>query len=53
MRFVLPPFLLKKATDFLLQDLDALFSIYDQDGSGSISYKEFGQALFGRPNTQA
>lgn len=33
------------------QDLDALFSIYDVDGSGHISYKEFASVLFGRPNT--
>jgi Ca2+-binding EF-hand superfamily protein len=31
--------------------LDALFSLYDLDGSGSISYKEFSQALFNRPAT--
>ena len=35
------------------QDLDALFSIYDQDGSGSISYQEFAQSLFNRPATQS
>jgi len=35
------------------QDLDALFSIYDLDGSGQISYKEFSSVLFGRPNTGA
>jgi Ca2+-binding EF-hand superfamily protein len=35
------------------QDLDALFSIYDLDGSGSINYKEFSSALYGRPATQA
>lgn len=33
------------------QDVDALFKIYDADGSGSISYKEFSSNLFGRPNT--
>jgi len=35
------------------QDLDALFSIYDVDGSGAISYKEFSSVLFGRPGTSA
>ena len=33
------------------QDLDALFSIYDMDGSGAITYKEFSTQLFGRPQT--
>merc|ERR1711975_77040 len=34
------------------QDLDMLFSIYDVDGSGAISYKEFSDGLFGaRPST--
>jgi Ca2+-binding EF-hand superfamily protein len=31
------------------QDLDALFNIYDMDGSGAISYKEFTSQLYGRP----
>jgi len=35
----------------LVQDVDALFAIYDADSSGAISYKEFSSALFGRPNT--
>lgn len=35
------------------QDLDALFSLYDLDGSGSISYKEFTTALFNRPSTSS
>jgi len=29
------------------QDLDMLFSIYDIDGSGGISYKEFSSGVFG------
>jgi len=33
------------------QDLDMLFSIYDVDGSGGISYKEFSDGVFGRPQT--
>jgi Ca2+-binding EF-hand superfamily protein len=33
------------------QDLDALFSLYDLDGSGSIDYKEFTSSLFNRPST--
>jgi len=33
------------------QDLEALFSIYDKDGSGSIDYKEFASELYGRPLT--
>ena len=33
------------------EDLDILFGIYDADGSGAISYKEFSQALFNRPST--
>jgi len=28
-----------------------LFSIYDVDGSGGISYKEFSDGVFGRPQT--
>lgn len=35
----------------LLQDVDALFAIYDEDGSGALSYKEFSSSLYGRPNT--
>jgi len=31
------------------QDLDMLFSLYDADGSGELSYKEFSSALYGRP----
>lgn len=31
--------------------MDALFSIYDADGSGGISYKEFASGLYGRPVT--
>ena len=30
-----------------------LFSIYDADGSGAISYKEFSDGVFGRPSTAA
>jgi len=33
------------------QDVDALFAIYDEDGSGALSYKEFSSSLYGRPNT--
>merc|ERR1712139_610910 len=33
------------------QDLHALFSLYDVDGSGTLSYKEFASALFSRPMT--
>jgi len=33
------------------QDVDALFSVYDADGSGAITYKEFASSLYGRPNT--
>jgi len=33
------------------QDLDALFSIYDVDGSGTLDYNEFSSALYGRPMT--
>jgi len=32
-------------------DLDMLFSVYDADQSGSLDYKEFSSALFGRPAT--
>lgn len=32
-------------------DLETLFGIYDEDGSGAISYKEFAAALFGKPST--
>lgn len=32
-------------------DLDQLFAIYDEDGSGAISYKEFTAALFGKPSS--
>jgi len=28
-----------------------LFSIYDEDGSGALSYKEFSDGVFGRPST--
>jgi len=31
------------------QDLDTLFGLYDTDGSGDLSYKEFSAALFDRP----
>ena len=31
------------------QDLDTLFNLYDADGSGGISYKEFSGALFNKP----
>jgi len=31
------------------QDLDSLFSLYDADQSGALSYKEFAAALFARP----
>lgn len=34
-----------------IQDLEALFSIYDVDNSGSIDYKEFASSLYGRPMT--
>ena len=30
------------------EDLDVLFNIYDADGSGAITYKEFSAALFGK-----
>ena len=30
-----------------------LFAIYDVDGSGSLDYKEFSAAVFGRPMTGA
>ena len=30
-----------------------LFNLYDADGSGSLDYKEFSSALYGRPNTPA
>jgi len=33
------------------QDLDALFNVYDVDGSGSLDYKEFSSNLFGKPST--
>jgi len=33
------------------QDLNALFSLYDTDGSNSLSYKEFSAGLFARPQT--
>lgn len=33
------------------QDLDMLFGIYDVDGSGGITYKEFSDGVFGRPQT--
>jgi hypothetical protein len=35
------------------QDLDALFSIYDVDGSGSLTYKEFSSAVFNKPATSS
>jgi len=31
------------------QDLNTLFSLYDADGSGGISYKEFSTAIFNKP----
>jgi len=31
------------------QDLEALFNIYDMDGSGAIDYNEFASQLYGRP----
>lgn len=34
--------------NFILQDLDALFRIYDTDGSGAIDYKEFSDGLFNK-----
>ena len=34
-------------------DLDMLFGIYDEDGSGTLSYKEFSQSLYARPQTAA
>ena len=30
-----------------------LFNLYDADGSGSINYAEFGDALYGRKNLTA
>jgi len=33
------------------QDLDMLFGLYDADGSGELSYKEFSSVLFDRPQT--
>jgi len=33
------------------QDLDALFSLYDADGSGALDYQEFASCLYGRPVT--
>jgi len=30
-----------------------LFGIYDVDGSGTLDYKEFSAAVFGRPSTAA
>lgn len=30
-----------------------LFGIYDVDGSGALSYKEFSEGVFGRPGTAA
>jgi len=35
------------------QDLNALFSLYDTDGSGALSYKEFSAALYARPQSSA
>jgi len=35
------------------QDLNALFSLYDVDGSGTLTYKEFAAALYARPMSQA
>jgi Ca2+-binding EF-hand superfamily protein len=29
------------------EDLNSLFSIYDMDGSGAITYKEFSDSIFG------
>lgn len=31
------------------RDLDTLFNLYDTDGSGALSYKEFSAALFDKP----
>jgi Ca2+-binding EF-hand superfamily protein len=31
------------------QDLDMLFGLYDTDGSGELSYKEFSAVLFDKP----
>lgn len=33
------------------KDLDTLFNLYDVDGSGGLSYKEFSAALFDKPTT--
>lgn len=33
------------------EDLDMLFGMYDTDGSGDLSYKEFSGMLFSRPAT--
>jgi len=32
------------------QDVQALFDLYDKDGSGAINYAEFGEAIYGRNN---
>ena len=31
------------------QDLNALFTIYDRDGSGGLDYREFASGLYGKP----
>ena len=33
------------------QDLDALFGLYDADGSGALDYKEFSTSVFGRSSS--
>ena len=40
----------KLKTLFILQDVQALFDLYDKDGSGAINYVEFGEAIYGRNN---
>ena len=44
--FHLFPFLFKNDLNFNFQDLNTLFSLYDLDGSGAITYKEFNDSLF-------
>lgn len=34
--------------NFILQDLDALFSLYDRDRSGALDYKEFSFAIYNK-----
>ena len=39
---------LKILFNFILQDLDALFNLYDKDRNGCLDYKEFSGALFNK-----